>query len=165
MGKDQKTKKHTWNAEKVMKTTFGCKDMIKKYRLKIMMGIFILLAVVICALPVLSAPYEDNGNDILTIRVYNLMEFSAVGCIPWLSMVILPLICFGCLSKEHKELTLLILLIVTLVCYMEGIYTACEWLGLGNMGHIFYEFGLLFYPVSFVSAVLNEWNWNKKSFN
>lgn len=121
--------------------------MKKKY--KITLVLVSIASAAICVLPVMSIYLSDGESSTLFVRGYNLMEFSALGCIPLFAPLFIPAILFGSQTKAVKETELLILFAGNVVCYVHGFNAARLWLdSLGGSFLTFYP-GMLLIPFAF----------------
>ena len=124
--------------------------------------IFIALAATLSfCLPMVSTYLSDGEACTMVIRGYNLMEFSALGCVPLFAALLIPVIVFGCQGKATKETELLLLFVVTVVCYVHGVNTSREWLYSLDGSLISYHPAMLLYPVLFTAACVLGWTCNK----
>ena len=85
---------------------------------KLLRKITLLAAVVntvLCTLPVMSAHLNGGESGTLVVRGYNLMEFSAWGCIPMIAPLLMAALLL-CWSELVREAGLLSLFAGNLVC-------------------------------------------------
>ena len=119
--------------------------MKKKY--KIILVLISIAATAICVLPVMSVYLSDGESGTIFVRGYNLMEFSALGCVPLFAPLFIPAITLGSQTKAAKEMELLILFAANMVCYVHGFNAARIWLdSLGGSPLTFYP-GMLLIPL------------------
>ena len=105
-------------------------------------------------LPLMSA-YSGGGEGCtLYIRGYNLMEFSALGCVPLLSVFFIPYILFGNLPKTVEAISLLLLCAVTAISYNHALIEARIWLETVADSLISHHIGMSLYPLCFISVLL-----------
>ena len=114
--------------------------------------IFVLISIAAaatCVLPVMTIYLRDGESCTLFVRGYNLVEFSALGCVPLFAPLFIPAILFGSQPKAAKEMMLLILFAANMVCYVHGFNAARIWLdSLGGSLLTFYP-GMLLIPFAF----------------
>ena len=82
-----------------------------KRTFKVIMIIACIAATALCALPVLSVNLGGSESCTLYVRGYNLIEFSAWGCIPLFASLLITVVLLGHLTKPTKELVLLTLFV------------------------------------------------------
>ena len=119
----------------------------------IFMGI---AAVATCALPIMSVYLSDGESCTLFIRGYNLMEFSAWGCIPLIVPLLVMAILFGNQKKTAKEAELLLLFAGNMVCYVHSFNAAWAWLTSLDGSFITYHLGMFLLPLTFI-MILALW--------
>lgn len=114
--------------------------------------IFILLGslLVICVLPVLSVSISDGESYKLIVRGYNLMEFSAWGCVPIIAPALIPVIVFGHQTKAAKELELMILFSAHIVCSVHSFNLARAWLYDIGGAPVYHHYGMILYSMGFI---------------
>ena len=116
---------------------------------KIILILISVAAAATCALPVMSIYLSDGESCTLFVRGYNLMEFSALGCVPLFAPLFIPAITLGSQTKAAKEMMLLILFAANMVCYVHDFNAARIWIdSLGGSPLTFYP-GMLLIPVAF----------------
>lgn len=111
-------------------------------------------AFAICALPLISADSGGSERFTIVIRGYNLVEFSAWGCVPILAPLIVPCILLGGQARAAQEAELIVLLLGNAVCYVHGFNTAREWLSLNSDSLIMCHPGMILYPFTFVVVLV-----------
>ena len=124
-----------------------------KKKHKIILILISVAAAATCALPVMSIYLSDGESCTLFVRGYNLMEFSALGCVPLFAPLFIPAITLGNQTKAAKETELLILFAANMVCYVHGFNAARIWLdSLGGPLLTFYP-GMLLIPLAFSTSM------------
>ena len=112
-----------------------------------------LAAFALCILPLMSVRTGGPESGVLMVRGYNLMEFSALGCVPLFAPLFIPAITLGNQTKAAKETELLILFAANMVCYVHGFNAARIWLdSLGGPLLTFYP-GMLLIPLAFSTSM------------
>ena len=91
---------------------------------------------------------------ILTVRGYNLMEFSVWGCVPIFAVLLAPVILFGSQSNDWKELELIFLFSAHLVCYVHSFNAAKVWMHAVGDSMLSLRIGALLYPSGIVILFL-----------
>ena len=125
-----------------------------KRTFKVIMIIACIAATALCALPVLSVNLGGSESCTLYVRGYNLIEFSAWGCVPLFApLLIIPVQC-GSLTKQTKELVHLSLVVGNLVCYIHSIHAACDWIASVDGGSVTYYSGMFLIPFGFVICIV-----------
>lgn len=109
-----------------------------------------LLVIVICVLPILSVDISDGGSYKLIVRGYNLMEFSAWGCVPIIAPALIPVIVFGHQAKAAKELELMILFSAHIVCFVHSFNLARAWLYDIGGAPVYHHYGMILYSMGFI---------------
>ena len=102
-----------------------------------------LAAFALCILPLMSVRTGGPESGVLVVRGYNLMEFSAWGCVPVLAPLLLPFILYGGQPDAMRRGELLMLAVGNAVCYVHGFNAARAWLSVD------YHFGMVLYPLAF----------------
>lgn len=126
--------------------------MKKEY--KAIMIIACITATALCTLPIMSVHLSGSESCTLYVRGYNLIEFSAWGCIPLFApLLIIPVHC-GSLTKQTKELVLLTLFVGNMVCYIHSIHAACDWIASVDGGSVTYYSGIFLMPFGFVICIV-----------
>ena len=82
-------------------------------------GVFVL-----AALPIMSVEIVGGESYTAIVRGYNLMEFSPWGVIPLMTPLLIFLIVFGKQSRAVKEAELLLLLVISMICYVHSFQLA-----------------------------------------
>ena len=111
-------------------------------------------ATAMCLLPIMSVHLSDGESCTLFIRGYNLMEFSAWGCVPLLANLLIPVILFGCQKDAAKEKELIILFVGNTVCYINSVNAAREWLYAVGGSLITYYPGMVLLPLGFIIVLV-----------
>lgn len=88
------------------------------------------------------------GYDTILVRGFNLMEFSVLGCVPVLAPILLIFVVLGCQERKVKELCVIAMLLLTVICYSHGFIAAQEWLLEASEASITYHPCILFFPMS-----------------
>ena len=106
----------------------------------------------LCMLPVMSTWLFDGGKfgDTFYIEVYNLIEFSAWGCVPLFAPLLIPVILYGSQTKDAKELELIFLFSANMICYVHSFNAARTWLDTISDSLILYYPGRALYPLGFM---------------
>ena len=118
--------------------------------------LFSIVSTAICTLPIMSTCLtEDFGyRDIFYVHGYNLMEFSAWGCVPLFATLLIPVILYGSQARAIKELELILLFSGNMICYVHSFNAARAWLlSIGGSPISFYP-GVLLYPCCFVLLLI-----------
>lgn len=101
-------------------------------------------------LPVMSAYSGGVESCTLVIHGYNLLEFSALGCVPMLAPLLIPVILFDHQSKATQEVELMLLLLANMTCYVHSFNAAKAWLTATGVSMISYHPGALLIPLGFI---------------
>ena len=123
----------------------------------ILIAVCLVSAVISSTQPLISVKV---GYDTVLVRGFNLMEFSALGCVPVLAPVILLFIIFSAHDTKTKEMSIMAVLIITAVCYCNGFIAAREWLMGITEGRIAYHPCSLLFPVF---ILLEGFSWLAKA--
>ena len=119
--------------------------------------ILVLISVAVaatCALPVMSIYLSDGESCTMLIRGYNLMEFSALGCVPLFAPLFIPAITLGSQTEAAKETMMLFLFAANMICYVHSFNAARTWLGsLNGSLRTFYP-GMLLIPLAFSTIMV-----------
>lgn len=124
----------------------------KRYR-----RIFILasmIAAALFALPVMSVCLNEGESCALLVRGYNLMEFSAWGCVPLLAPLLIPVVVLGGQTLAVQETELLLLPVGNMVCYVHSLNAARTWLNSLGGSLITYHLGIFLIPVAFLMILM-----------
>lgn len=121
---------------------------------KIITIILSLIAFAISFFPFMSAHSGDEESGTLIVRGFNLMEFSALGVIPILAPLVIPVILYGNQSKAAKERGLILLLLGNMLCYVHSFNAAKEWLENVGDSLISYYPTTIIYPVCFILVLI-----------
>lgn len=105
-------------------------------------------------LPIMSTYLSDGESCTLTVRGYNLMEFSALAVIPMIAPLFTLVILFGHQSKSAQEIELLFLTAVNLICYVHGVNAAKDWLYSLDGSLLEYYPGMILLPLAFCLVVI-----------
>lgn len=119
-------------------------------------GVFVL-----AALPIMSVEIVGGESYTAIVRGYNLMEFSPWGVIPLMTPLLIFLIVFGKQSRAVKEAELLLLLVISMICYVHSFQLATEWLRSVGTSMIARDVGMALYPSSLVGLLIFAHNWDK----
>ena len=119
----------------------------------------------LCALPLMSTHLSGGESCTMVIRGFNLMEFSARGCVPLFAALLIPMILFGCQSKTSKEAELLLLVVINLTCFVHGINASHEWIHSLNGSLLTYYSGMMIYPCAFIATWVLAWICNRGGEN
>ncbi len=104
----------------------------------------------LCVLPIMSAHSGGTESCDLIVRGYNLMEFSALGIVPVIAPLLIVLLAESRRRKDLQEIHLIWLLCGNLVCYVQAVNAAKDWLYSVCDSRIIYHPALLIYPFLFV---------------
>lgn len=121
---------------------------------KIIIVVASIGATATCALPLMSVYSGGMESCTLFVNGYNLMSFSAWGCVPMLATLLIPFILFGKQSGKVQEAELLFLVIANAVCYVHSFNAAREWLRSVGDSMINYHYGAVIYPLGFIGVLL-----------
>lgn len=102
-------------------------------------------AVMASTQPLLST---KAGYDTILVRGFNLMEFSALGCVPVLAPVLILFIIFGSQGRKVKEMCLVAFMLFIAICYCHGFIAAREWLMEASEARIIYHPCTLLFPMA-----------------
>ena len=103
----------------------------------------------LCALPLMSTYLSGEESCTMFIRGYNLMEFSALGCVPLFAPLFILAVLLGSQTKAAKETMMLFLFAANMICYVHSFNAARIWLGsLGGSLLTFYP-GMFLIPLVF----------------
>lgn len=108
-----------------------------------------LIAVALCTLPIMSMQLSGGESGNIVIYGYDLMEFSAWGCLPLLTPLLLPVILFGTQTKIAQEIELPVLFIGNIVCCVHSCNAAQVWLMSLEENLIQFHAGIILYPLGF----------------
>lgn len=115
---------------------------------KRLLGAIVCIAVtLLCTLPLMSVRIETGEIGTLVVRGYNLMEFSAWGCIPIIAPLLIILLHL-CRSKAIREAGVLLLLAGNAICYVHSFNAAKTWLTEISGSGIVYHPGAMLYPLA-----------------
>ena len=87
----------------------------------------------------------------MILKGYNFVEFSALSIVILIAPLLIPVILYGCQSRQAKELELILLLIGNSICFAHGANAARTWLL--EIDATIYggpNIALLLYPIVFV---------------
>ena len=112
-----------------------------------------LIALAISFFPFITIYSGGAEGGTLTVRGFNLMEFTALGAVPLLAPLLVPVILYGHQSKAAKERSLILLLLGNMLCYVHGINSAIDWLNTVGTAPISYHPALIIYPVCFILSL------------
>ncbi len=112
-----------------------------------------LAAVMLSALPIMGMRLSGGEWGEITIRGYDLLEVSAWGCLPLLTLLLLPVILFGNQSKAVQEAELLLLLSSNVLSCVHSCNAAQIWLTNLEDGLVRYYAGHTLYPLGFVFSL------------
>ena len=108
-----------------------------------------LIAVALCALPIMSMQLSGGESGKIVIYGYDLMEFSAWGCLPLLTPLLLTVILFGTQTRIAQEIELSVLFIGNILCCVHSYNTAQAWLMSLGENLIQFHTGIILYPLGF----------------
>ncbi len=111
----------------------------------LLIAVCFLGAIIASAQPLLSC---KTGYDTILIRGFNLMEFSALGCVPVLTPPLLLFIIFSSLDRKIKEVGIIVFLLLVTICYCHSFIEAREWLMDASDTRIIYHPCTLFFPMA-----------------
>ena len=114
------------------------------------------------AMPIMSVSCLDGEACELTVRGYNLMEFSAWGTIPIFTAVFVLAILFSCQSKAAKQAELILLLVANCVCYVTSIMVARAWLESVSSSFIVTHIGMITFPLGTMALILSAMVYSKR---
>ena len=120
-------------------------------RIFIFMGV---CAVALYALPVMSVCLNDGENCTLLVRGYNLMEFSAWGCVPLFAQFLIPMILFDWQIKTERGARLVFLFAGNMICYVHSLNAARTWLNTLGGSLVTYHPGVFLCPVAFAITLM-----------
>lgn len=113
-----------------------------------------LTAVALSAVPVMGMRLSGGEWGEITIHGYNLMEFSALACLPLLTPLLLPVILFGNQSKAAQEAELLFLFGGNVLSCVHSCNAAQIWLSTLEDGLVRHYAGDVLYPLGFVLCLV-----------
>lgn len=114
-----------------------------------------IIALMLNLLPVMSSPFTGElVSGKVVISGFNLLEFSALGCMPILAIILLPIIFFSNHSAEFQKIELILLAIITIPAYIHSLNAAREWLYSTSEAMITYHPGMIAYPFSFLLIII-----------
>ena len=111
----------------------------------LLIAVCFLGAIIASAQPLLSC---KTGYDTILIRGFNLMEFSALGCVPVLAPPLLLFIIFSSLERKIKEVGIVVFLLLVAICYCHGFIEAREWLMDTSNTRIIYHPCAMLFPMT-----------------
>lgn len=120
---------------------------------KVIMILASVAVTIMSILPVMSIYLSGGESCTLYVRGFNLMEFSAWGCIPLFAPLLIPVILFGHQSKAAQEAELMLLFGVNMVSYVHSFNAARAWLELEDALITYYP-GMLLIPFAFILALI-----------
>lgn len=82
------------------------------------------------------------------------MEFSALAVIPIIAPLFVIVILFGHQSNPAQEIELLCLTAVNMICYVDGVNAAKEWLYSHDGSLLEYYPGMMLLPLAFCLVVI-----------
>lgn len=112
-----------------------------------------IIAFALCVLPLTSVYSGGSESYTIVIHGYNLIEFSAWGMIPLLAPLIIPVLLFGHQQKAVQELFLMVLFMGSMVCYIQSLNAANEWLGVASDSLHTLHPGVLLMPLGFAVEI------------
>lgn len=112
-----------------------------------------IAATSLCVLPLMHTYLSDGESCTMVIRGFNLVEFSAWGCVPVFASLLIPAILFGNQTKAAKETALLILFIGNMVCYVHSFHAAKAWLYSLDGSMLTYHPGVVLVPLGFIMVL------------
>lgn len=97
----------------------------------------------------------------MIIKGYNFVEFSAPSIVILIAPLLIPVILYGCQSRQAKELELILLLIGNSICFIHGANAARTWLldinavtyGMTNVALFLYP--MVFALLCFIAIIKN----------
>lgn len=97
----------------------------------------------------------------MILKGYNFVEFSAPSIVILIAPLLIPVILYGCQSRQAKELELILLLIGNSICFVHGANAARAWLleidatiyGMTNIALFLYP--LAFALLCFITIIKN----------
>lgn len=113
-----------------------------------------VIAFALCALPLVSADSGETERYTIVVHGYNLIEFSALGVVSLLAPLIVPALLFGHQRKAVQELSLVVLFVGSMVCYVHSLRAANEWLSVASDSLHTIHPGVLLMPLGFAVEVL-----------
>jgi hypothetical protein len=75
-----------------------------------------------------SGRLMDGEFCMMVIHGYNFVEFSALSIVILIAPLLVPVILYGCQSKQAKELEIILLMIGNSICFVHGAVAARLWL-------------------------------------
>jgi len=112
---------------------------------KFVISILCLAAAAISVMPIMSAETGNTEYGTLVIRGYNLMEYSALGCVPLLTFILIPILLFGRQSTASKHTETILLVYGNAIFYIHALNSAKEWLRSVSNSSLTYYPGLVLY--------------------
>lgn len=105
-------------------------------------------------LPFMSTYANGSEHGTIIVRGYNLIEFSALGCVPLFAILLIPAILFSSHSNELQNIELTLLIIVSTISYVHTLNAARIWLHSISDSIITHHFGMILYPFSFLLLII-----------
>ena len=121
---------------------------------KLIICILSFVAFLLCFFPLMSVYVDGKENTVLTACGFNLMECSALGVVPLIAPLLVPIILYGHQNKASKERCLIVLLVGNLICYVDSFNATKEWFGTVGSEMISYYPMAVIYPVCFVAILI-----------
>lgn len=122
-------------------------------RVKIIAVLISAAAITMCLLPIMSINLSGTEKCTLIVHGYNLIGFSALGCVPIIAPLFIPAVMVGGTDKNNY-ITMLCIFSVHTVCYIHGINASKEWCASVCTGPITYHAGVVNYPGAFILALI-----------
>jgi len=88
----------------------------------------IILMIFAMLIPVMEGRDIVKPAQVYTVTVFNLVEFSPFGIIPFISSLIIILVLYGFRKEHFREPFFLVFFCVTITCYAHGLSAARAWL-------------------------------------
>ena len=124
---------------------------MKNWRLSYTIVMVAMFSTILTGLPLISGTVRDHA---LLIRGFNLMEFSALACVWVVAPMTVALIVLSSQPKAVKEFEIILLTIVSLMCYTHAVQEARVWIFANEGSLLKYHPGVVFAPGAVVFEVV-----------
>ena len=119
--------------------------------------ILAVLSFLMCLLPIVSVYSGGTESGTFIIRGFNLTEFSALGVIPMIAPLLIPIILLGHQSKAAKEIELMALLVGNTVAYVHGFNATRAWIDEIGGRIATYHPGIIILPIVLMFVLMLSW--------
>lgn len=125
--------------------------------MKLTKTVIIILSIItasFCLFPIMSTYSGGGESGTLIARGFNLMEFTALGIIPIIAPLLIPIILYGNQNKASKERSLILLFLGNMLSYVHSFNAANDWLENVSDSPIFYYPAIVVYHLCFILVLV-----------